>query len=342
MKLTTEARLIEAIQPIRYFSLAVCIYHLFDTGIYDFLMKNGSVSVSQLINHFGLDDKKLRGFLKFLRNEHILIESNDSFQLGPKGIELGDFRGWYIMMIGGYAETFLQMGPKMKDNSGWASRNLMKVGVGSCEISHYDAIPLTQRLMSQISGEKKRLLDLGCGNGLYLVEFCKLHPDIEAFGIEPSEGGYSEALKLVDQHGMQDRIQLMQSSAFEFLNQDFDFKPDFMVLGFVLHEILGQSGEEGVIQFLQQITDRFPDIDIIIIEVDDRIDDLDKMSHGLASAYYNPYYLLHYFTNQLLEKEKYWDDLFAKLNFTVQAKERVNHDVDSTDLTIGYLIKKEQ
>lgn len=102
------------------------------------------------------------------------------------------------MLIGGYAETFLQMGSKLKQDAGWATRDAMKVGVGSCGISHYDAIPLTQRLMSYIPNECNRLLDLGCGNGLYLVEFCNMYPNIQAWGVEPSKGGYEEAVQLVE------------------------------------------------------------------------------------------------------------------------------------------------
>ncbi|GLI09115.1 2-ketoarginine methyltransferase [Paenibacillus tyrfis] len=335
-----EDRLIESTQPIRYFTLAVSIYHLFDTGLFDVLVETGSASVGELANRLELDEEKLEGFLKYAKNEQIVIEENGRFRLSPKGAELGDFRGWYTMMIGGYAETFLQVGGKLKANSGWASRDSMKVGVGSCGISHYDAIPLTQSLMSRIPGGCHRLLDLGCGNGLYLVEFCKLYPDIQAWGVEPSEGGYAEAVKLVEEYGLQNRIRLTCSPAIEFFEGDFDYEPDFIVLGFVLHEILGQDGEEGVIRFLTQITDRFPEIHIIIIEVDNRIDDPDMMNHGLAKAYYNPYYLLHYFTRQRLETEKYWDNLFARLNLTVKAKETVNHHVDSTDLTIGYLLQR--
>lgn len=98
------------------------------------------------------------------------------------------------MLIGGYGHTFLQIGKKLKKNSGHADRDVSKVGVGSCGISRYDAIPLTRTLMAKIQGEYRQLFDFGCGNGLYLIELCKAIPEIEAWGIEPYEENCSEII----------------------------------------------------------------------------------------------------------------------------------------------------
>jgi 2-ketoarginine methyltransferase len=335
-----EGRLIEALQPIRQHVLAVAIYHLFDTGLFDLLEELQEATVSQLAERLGFDEPKLEGFIKYLLVEGLLDQRGERYALSAKGKELSDFRAWYIMMIGGYAGTFFQVGEKLYKNSGWASRDAMKVGVGSCGISHYDAIPLTRRLMDKIPGECNKLLDLGCGNGMYLVEFCEQFPHIQAWGTEPSEGGYREAVRLIREKNLEDRVRVSNLSAIDFFQQDLDYEPDFIVLGFVLHEILGQEGEDGVVKFLNTVTDRFPDINIIVIEVDNRIDDPQIMRHGLSLAYYNPYYLLHYFTEQKLETEQYWDDLFTRCGLTIVAKETTDKGVDSTGLEIGYLLKK--
>jgi 2-ketoarginine methyltransferase len=113
-------------------------------------------------------------------------------------------------------------------------------------------------------------------------------------------------------------------------------------MGFVLHEILGQEGEAGLIKFLSQLTDRFPDICIIVIEVDNVIDNPRLMQHGLSLAYYNPYYLLHPFTNQRLESQAFWDNLFEKCQLKILAKEAIDPRVDSTGLEIGYLLQKRE
>ncbi|TCP66057.1 2-ketoarginine methyltransferase [Baia soyae] len=335
-----EGRLIEAIEPIRQHVLAVSIYHLFDTGLFDLINEQGEVTVPQVGEKLNMDESKLEGFLKYLKVEGIVWEEGKLFSLTEKGKELLDFRAWYIMLIGGYAKTFFQVGEKLYKDSGWATRDAMKVGIGSCGISHYDSIPLTRRLMERIPDQCNKLLDLGCGNGMYLVEFCEQFPHIEAWGTEPSKGGYNEAVRLIQERGLENRIRLSNVNAIDFFHQQIDYEPDFLVLGFVLHEILGQEGEEGVVQFLNMVTDRFPDIHLIVIEVDNRIDDPQTMRHGLSRAYYNPYYLLHYFTEQKMETEAFWDQIFERCGLTIVSKDTTDQNVDSTGLEIGFLLKK--
>lgn len=335
-----EPRLIEALQPIRGFVLASTLYHFFETGLFDSLYESGRTA-DELINNHGMERDRLIEMLLFLQNEGIVEQHQGRFELTAKGRGYRDFRGWYVMLIGGYGDTFLQMGAHLHQGSPPATRDAAKVGVGSCAISHYDAIPLTHSLMSRViePGDPVRLLDLGCGNALYLVEFCSAMPNIHAWGVEPSAMGYEAAVDLVRRSGLDSRIRLTCSTALDFFRTvDTDYRPDFIVLGFVLHEILGQSGEEAVLQMLRGIVERFPDVSLIVIEVDRRIDDPRAMQHGLALSYYNAYYLLHPFTQQRLETRAFWDQIFARAGLTILAREDVDLGVDSTGLTMGYLL----
>lgn len=335
-----EATLIDGIQPIRQFVVAIAIYHLFDTKLFALFQERGSLTVAAAAEALSMDLLKLEGLCRYLQNENILVETEAGLGLSAKGAALAPLEGWYVMLIGGYATTFLQMGERLQQGAGWATRNATKVGVGSCGISHYDAIPLTRSLMDKAPGPCSKLLDLGCGNGRYLVEFCKALPQIQAWGAEPDRGGYEEASALIEQQGLAHRVRVSHSGALEFLDSDFDFRPDFIVLGFVLHEVLGQAGREGVVGFLKKIVARFPDINLIIIEVDNQYDNVQAMRHGLAQAYYNPYYLLHCFTNQLLVKDADWLAMFAEAGLTLVTRETTSDDVDSTGLEIGYLLRK--
>ena len=132
--------------------------------------------------------------------------------LTKKGEQLGRFKGWFTMMIGGYGSTYLQMGEKLKKDSGWATRDATQVGIGSCGISHYDSIPLTKSLMQKIGTSVESLLDLGCGNGLYLVEFCKQVPGISALGVEKDAGACEKGTELIKEEGLSDRVELVSAT----------------------------------------------------------------------------------------------------------------------------------
>jgi 2-ketoarginine methyltransferase len=334
-----EGRLIAALQPIRHMALGIAIHHLFDTGLFDALAEAAS-SAAALAACRAFDPVKLEALLKYLRNEGIVTERGGVYRLSAEGRALAEFRGWYTMFVGGYAESFLQLGDRLRAGAGPATRNAAQVGIGSCAISHYDAIPLTRRLMSRAGTAGRRLLDLGCGNARYLVEFCAAVPEIEALGVEPDPAGYAAARDHVRAAGLDHRIRLACASATEFMAGTDPFEPDFLVLGFVLHEILGQSGVAGVEDFIQRTIRRFPDVHLIVIEVDDRIDRPASMGHGLALAYYNPYYLLHPFTQQRLESVQFWRELFGRVGLTILDEASVDPRVDSTELEVGFLLRR--
>ncbi|MGK7876656.1 MAG: 2-ketoarginine methyltransferase [Xenococcaceae cyanobacterium] len=333
-----EQRTVNAIQPIRFHVLAAAIYHLLNEGIYDRLLES-PVSFLELVSIFGLDYYKSEGFFRYLANEKILNFTEDKIELTHQGRQLNEVRGWYHLMIGGYIQTYMQIGEKLRKNSGWTDRDSCQVGVGSCQISHYDAIPLTQRLIEEIPKTINCLLDVGCGSAEYLIEFCKLFPKIKAIGIEQDYGSYKAALGLVRKENLGERIALFNTSALDCPQIPFEQEPDLAIVNYVLQEILSQDGEKGVVQFLSDIISRFPNIYFIVIEVENQFDNKDLMSQGLALAGYNPYFLIHHFTNQRLEKKEYWENLFSRCRLEVLAQKTTDPQVDSTGLEIGYLLK---
>lgn len=334
-----EQDLITALQPIRQMTLAICVNHFFETGIYRKLEKEATDAAS-IAKSLNLEQNRLVGFLNYLQNENLVAKDGDLYSVTAQARQLATYSAWYTMLVGGYTQTFVQIGDCLKGEGKWATRDVGKVGIGSCGISHYDAIPLTKRLMGRMDAPPKNLLDLGCGNAMYLVEFCKTMPGLTAYGVEPSKDACVSAEKIIDQEGLSSRVKVINKNVRDFINSDHRWEPDVMVLGFILHEILGQEGEAGLIDFLKTVTNRYPKMNLIVIEVDNQINNPTIMEHGLSKAYYNPYYLIHEFTEQQLTTDQWWRELFAKCELDIVHQDYPDNEVDSTRLEIGYLLKR--
>lgn len=337
-----ECRAIERIRPITEHYLATCLHHLFDTGVFDELERHADgISISSLATSLCLDQRRLTGLFYFLANEGVVTLSCDTVALTTKGKEFGEFRAWYTMMIGGYSTTIHQIGRALSDGAPYCGRDGHYVGPGSCEMSRFDGLPITETLLSRSNLSCRSVLDLGCGNGLYLVELCKHMPNVVAWGVEPDHGSYQKAHELIRSAGMEERITLFHMSTDEFFDRTPDqCRPDLLIFGFVLHEILAQEGRRAVVDLLIAVFDRFPDINLIVIEVLDQMNDPASMNHSYARNFWNPYMLIHYFTEQKLEKKEFWDRLFMDCGAQVVDLITTDHRVDSSNLELGYLLRK--
>jgi len=334
-----ENRLVEQLQPIRGFALAASLYHLFDLGIAAALTDGPAQPISGLADRLGLDATRLTGFLLFLQVEGYVRVDGDTVGPLAKLSALREAWPWYEMLIGGYAQTYLDMGKGLRAGSGALSRNGTLVGSGSCKISRYDAIPLTRALLDRLPQPPAKVIDLGCGNALYLKELCSLFPDLTAIGVEPDYGSHSQSVASTRRSALDERIILYHSTAQAFVDSTHERDADVLIIAFVLQEILGQDGRDGAKRFLQQVAAKFPGAHLVVIEVDDKAADTAAMRHPLAQAYYNPYYLVHYFTDQLLERRDYWIELFEEAGFELLAQSTTSVDVDSTGFELGFLLK---
>lgn len=336
-----EQRLIDGIRPIAEHFLAGALHHLFDSGVFDALAaQSDGRTPASLADELSLEPDRLTGLLLYLANEGVITFDGDIARLTARGLGYGEFRAWYTIMIGGYTSTLSQMGSALRRGSAYCTREGRYVGLGSCEVSRYDGMPMTRELLTRASAECTEFLDLGCGNGLYLVEFCRLMPELRAWGVEPDPGGYREACELVEEAGLSDRVRLVNASATDFFAAPPDgCRPDLTVLAFVLHEILAQRGRAAVIELLQGLVKAFPALNVVVIEVADEIANPTVMRHGLATNFWNPYYLIHSFTEQQLEKKAFWDELFEEAALTTAAFVTTDSTVDSTKLELGYLLR---
>ncbi|MGW6742296.1 2-ketoarginine methyltransferase [Streptomyces sp. NPDC055025] len=338
-----EHRLVEAIQPIRHLALAHALHTMMDSGVYAALTAEPGLTSADLAERHGFDAERFAGFCLYLANEGYLARrtggADEGWHLTGKAAALAPFQPWYTLLVGGYAQTFGQLGDVLKKGAPFASRDGAKVGAGSCGMSMFDALPLADRLLDTLPGEGLTVVDLGCGDAAFLTELVRRRPGLRGVGVEPDEVGSRLAAERVEAEGLSDRITIHRGRAADAAA--FELPTDgtlCFLTAFVLQEMLEQESESAVEELLRKTMENHPGAHWLVIEVDHQLDDPGTMAHALGLSYYNPYFLLHVITEQRLEKRAFWDELFDRARLDVVDFAHPDVRVDSTALELGYLL----
>ncbi len=308
------------------------------------------VSAEELAQRLGSPDSLAPGgasaseltgaLLQALHSEGALVREAGTYRLAEDLSELRAAHGWLELLMEGYRELFKGVGRLMREGDGSIERNHLRVASGSARIAIYDAVPITLRLIERLGASEGVVLDYGCGSALYLITLCAQHPGLRAIGVELAQETVQDARAHVRKAGMEDRIAIEHASAPDYVPSE---EVDFVVSAFVLHEIVGQRGVQGTVEFLRSFGTRFPNAKLLIVEVSNPYEEgrgellgSDRQGKG----YYNYYIWLHSVTTQRLLPHARWLELFAQAGYRVLHEERVDDIVDSTGLEIGYALER--
>ncbi|RMB82885.1 methyltransferase domain-containing protein [Streptomyces shenzhenensis] len=342
-----EHRLVEAIQPIRHLALAHALYTMLDNGVYQTVKAEPGLTSAAIAERHGLDAERFAGLCLYLANEGYFAQrakgAQEGWHLTEKAKALEPFQPWYTLLVGGYAQTFGQLGEVLKHGAPFATRDGAKVGAGSCGMSMFDALPLADRLLNTLPAQDLTVVDLGCGDAAFLTELVRRRPGLRAVGIEPDEVGSRLAEERVEAEGLSDRVTIHRGRAADAVSVELPTDGTLCFLtAFVLQEMLEQESEAAVTELLRKTMNTYPGAYWLVIEVDQQLDDPRTMSHALGLSYYNPYFLLHVITEQRLEKRAFWDDLFDRAQLDVVDFAHPDASVDSTALELGYLLRRRE
>lgn len=323
---------------IKGFVGAKVILQMLKLGVFDDLLAGRTLE--QIAEARGMDAYLLRTVFEYLAVEDVLVKQIDgdkvSFRLSGYGSRIKHYEGWYNILVGGYDSIFSNIGAMLTEGIDGYRRDGLWVGIGSCQISKYDTIPITKEFIRSVKPDTRRIVDFGCGNALYLCALASELPGIRAIGIEPDEGAYRAGLEKVAEMGLEDQVSLVNVDALDY---EIDETPDFILFGFVLQEIVSQIGRPAFIEYLRKLGQKFAGSYLMVMEVDYDIDNREVMQSPMGRGYYNPYFLLHPFTNQLLLPKKEWDAIFAEAGYEVVRDEVTSPKADPTGFGICYVLK---
>lgn len=335
-----ERRLIENIHPVRQFFLAQALHHSLELGLFTLLGETPGVSAADIADKLELHQERLTGLLHYLQNEGYLVE-NDGWRRSAKGEGLPVFAPWYEMLVGGYAPTMQQLGDALKKGAPFATRDSHRVGVGSCGIGRYDALPLVEKLL-EAAGNLETLVDLGCGDGAFLIDILLERPNLRGIGMDPTLESIELGAERGVAAGVSDRFAVSQGTAGDVAKLELPDggKGTAFMTAFILQEVLEQEGEAAVEELLRATFETYPEATWLVVEMDHQPTAPVMGTHGLALAFYNPYFLIHQITEQRLGTDAYWHAMFDKLGLKILAKEHPDPRADSTGIQMGYLLAR--
>lgn len=332
-----ELRLVETLQPVRGMFLAQVAEFGLRSGLFE-RIDGAGLPADDLAEGLGWSGERLRGLLRYLAVEGVVTDPEGSPALTARGREILTFRAWYELLVGGYGSSLSDLDALMRSDQEYAGRDGAMVGKGSCGISRYDAIPMVRQLLGGADRQGGVLVDLGCGDGTFLLDLCT-GLELPGIGVDPHEPSVVAAREQAGRRGMAEQVRFDVGTAQDFVKSSVEDRDPCFVAAFSLQEVLEQQSRDAVVSTVRTILD-VPGAQLVVVEVDHRPTDASVMHHGLGTAYYNPYYLLHQVTEQRLETRAFWAEVFAEAGAAVVAEASPDPRVDSTGLELGYLLRR--
>lgn len=333
-----QPELAKTLGYIRGFVASKVIWQMMQTGVLEDLKRQRSLQ--SIAEERGFDPYLLRTVFEYLAIEDILVKEGPTdaptYRLSDYGARFRLYEGWFNILIGGYENIFSNIGTMLRDGTGTHLRNGKWVGTGSCQISRYDTIPITMEFIRRVKPAATNIVDFGCGNALYLCTLARELEGIRAVGIEPNRDAYEAGLKQIREFGLEDRVHLVNMDALDYEIRE---EPDFILMGFVLQEMIAQIGREALVTYLQKMGRKFSRSYLMVMEVDYDIDNYGVMRSDVGIGYYNPYFLLHPFTDQRLLPKQSWDEIFAEAGYEIVIDEVTSPKADPTGFGICYVLK---
>lgn len=199
----------------------------------------------------------LSASLAYLADRGVVEKGSDSWRLTDFGRAVCPDKGYLVWLVGGYGGPLRHLGAMMKGTAGYGidyTRDGEWVAGGAALLGRADVVPHALDLLSGISF--RHMLDIGCGNGRFLLLACERF-GATGVGVDLSPEACQLADAAVDAAGMRGQVQIALGDAADLGKIPQLETTDLVVTFFLLHEILA-SGRDTLVAYLADLCGRLP------------------------------------------------------------------------------------
>lgn len=300
-------------ETIRGFYATRSIIALLNIGLFDELAGQHRINLAAFAVRENLDPKVLKSLCDYLYELKILNRNGENYSLTQPGSFLVETLSGPLQSVYAYEDVFHNLEALLKKEKRYGldvNRRGEFVARGSGSTGKLLVFPLVAELLSQNKFE--RILDLGCGDGAFLIDLCERDGRMRGYGLDISPEAIAAGQRKLSRKNLQHRLQLLVGDIFELDDMADRLQGiDAATCIYVLHEFLTDDREQ-ILDLLDKFKRTFPGVPLIVCEVIRHTPEaLRKKPGGIMEIQ-----LFHDLSNQQLASREEWQDLFKGAGFT--------------------------
>ena len=303
----------------RGYALSFLLYSFHDSGVFDYLKDGKPKSSKEISLKLNLNEKILRSGLNFFvhADNSIIKDNNGKFiltKIGMDRIFSNQAMAMSLGAVGAYNVILTQYTAAMQEKK-FYGKDFIRDGrlvAKSSVLTGRANYPWVVEKLKELKVET--VVDLGCGSGDIIIDFCKRNKNLLGVGLDINPGAILEATERVNQAGLSEKISLIEGdminpSTYSSKIRSKDKKLAFNAI-MALHEFL-RDGEKAVVDILKKMKKQFPNSYFILGEFN-KCSDEEFAEIPLFERMHMLFYqeIIHGLTDQGLANMDTWKKMF--------------------------------
>ena len=303
----------------RGYAMSFLLFSFHDTGVFEELKNNSSINSSEISKKLKLNKKVLESGLNFLVNSDnsILKDEKGNYQLtdiGKKRLYSDQATAMSLGAVGAY-HTLLTNYSSMLKNTITYGKDFIRDG----RLVAISSVLTGKANYSWVAQKFKDLkidtvVDLGCGSGDIIIDFCKKHNSFNGIGLDIDPAAVEVAQENVKKNNLENRIELIVGDMLDPTTYSNKITSKGSKVSFnaimALHEFL-RDGKQAVIDVLKKMKKEFPESYFVLGEFN-KCKDSEFQNIPIYERMHMLFYqeIIHGLTDQGLASLEEWKEMF--------------------------------